>query len=234
MAPRSAHPQRLWSGRNRQLVIDEPVEFEKQTVAIEVEDCRKITDHSRGIYRIYPSLMKENRRMSTCYQLDLQTLGLLCPKISPTTAQRIPPILWRLARSRGAPRGAPTNADSVWFGGALKKTDGSSITLIFISTIDDQAAESWTGHCEVTTGGAAESMEWCVVADYPVARGGHSIVKLNTTCGKKQSTFGKLHHQNGSIFYDVFSLVDIHGIYYIVKNGNQNWGSMFWIKTYRF
>ena len=35
---------------NRQLVTDEPVEFEKELV--EVQDCRKIPDHSRGIYRI--------------------------------------------------------------------------------------------------------------------------------------------------------------------------------------
>jgi hypothetical protein len=34
-----------------------------------------ITDHFRGIYIIYPNLMKETRRMSTCSQLDLQTLG---------------------------------------------------------------------------------------------------------------------------------------------------------------
>ena len=49
-------------GENRQLVTDEPVE---------VQDYRKITDHFRGIYRIYPNLIKENRRMSTCNRLDL-------------------------------------------------------------------------------------------------------------------------------------------------------------------
>jgi hypothetical protein len=38
-------------GENRQLVADEPVE---------VGDCRRITDHFRGIYRIYPNLMKKN------------------------------------------------------------------------------------------------------------------------------------------------------------------------------
>ena len=43
------------------LVTDEPVEFEKYPV--EVQDCRKITDHFRGIYGIYPDLIKENRRM---------------------------------------------------------------------------------------------------------------------------------------------------------------------------
>ena len=44
-------------------------------ITIEVQDCRKITDHFRGIYRIYPNLIKENRRMPTCNRLDLQTLG---------------------------------------------------------------------------------------------------------------------------------------------------------------
>ena len=39
---------------NRQLVTDGPVEFKKQLV--EVQDCRKITDHFRGIYRIYSNL----------------------------------------------------------------------------------------------------------------------------------------------------------------------------------
>ena len=60
-------------GENRQLVTNELVEFEKWPV--EVQDCRKITDHSRGIHRIYPNLIKENRRMSTCNRSDLQTLG---------------------------------------------------------------------------------------------------------------------------------------------------------------
>ena len=60
-------------GENRQLVTKEQVELEKQPV--EVQDCRKITDHSRGIYSIHPTFIKENRRMSTCNRLDLQTLG---------------------------------------------------------------------------------------------------------------------------------------------------------------
>ena len=37
-------------GENRQLVTNDPAKFEKQPV--EVQDCRKITDHFRGIYRI--------------------------------------------------------------------------------------------------------------------------------------------------------------------------------------
>ena len=57
----------------RQLVANEPVEFEKELV--EIQDCRKITDHCGGTYRVYPNLIKENRRMSTCNRLHLQTLG---------------------------------------------------------------------------------------------------------------------------------------------------------------
>ena len=53
-------------GENRQLVTKEPVE---------VQDFRQITDRFGGIYRIYPNIIKENRRMSTCDRLDLQTLG---------------------------------------------------------------------------------------------------------------------------------------------------------------
>ena len=38
---------------NRQSITDEPVEFKKEPV--EIQDCiLKITDHLRGIYRIYP------------------------------------------------------------------------------------------------------------------------------------------------------------------------------------
>ena len=61
------------TGENWQLVTNEPVEFEKSPV--EVRTKRKITSHSRGIYRIHPNLVKENRRMSTCKWLDLHTLG---------------------------------------------------------------------------------------------------------------------------------------------------------------
>ena len=40
---------------NRQLVTNEPVEFEKQPV--EVQDFRRITDHFRGIHGIYLKLI---------------------------------------------------------------------------------------------------------------------------------------------------------------------------------
>jgi hypothetical protein len=48
-------------GENRQLVTNERVEFEKQPV--EVQDCRRVTNHFRGIYRIYPNLIKKNWTM---------------------------------------------------------------------------------------------------------------------------------------------------------------------------
>ena len=44
-------------GEKRQLAADEPVEFAKDPV--EVQDYRKIADHFRVIYRIYPNLIKE-------------------------------------------------------------------------------------------------------------------------------------------------------------------------------
>jgi hypothetical protein len=52
----SCHPM---IGENRQqLVSDEPVKFKKSPV--EVQDCRKITDHFRGKCRIYSNLIKED------------------------------------------------------------------------------------------------------------------------------------------------------------------------------
>jgi hypothetical protein len=58
------------TGENRQIVTDEPVEFEKEPV--EVQDCRKITHYFRKLYRIiYPNLIKGNRRMSTCTPVGL-------------------------------------------------------------------------------------------------------------------------------------------------------------------
>ena len=55
----------------------------------------------------------------------------------------------------------------------------------------------------------------------PQARGVHSIVKLNTTCENNKSTFYIKDHQNRSNFFHFFSRVDIHRIYYIIKNCNQ-------------
>ena len=64
-------------GENWQLVTNELVEFEK-TPGV-VQDSRKITDHFRGIYRVYPNLVKENRWMPTCnHQLDLPFSSTSC------------------------------------------------------------------------------------------------------------------------------------------------------------
>ena len=49
-------------GENRQLVTDEPVELEKQSV--EVKTVENLLIVFRGIYRIYPNLIKENQRLS--------------------------------------------------------------------------------------------------------------------------------------------------------------------------
>jgi hypothetical protein len=56
---------------NQPFVTDEPVEFEKQPV--EVQDFRRITDHFRGIGRIY--FKPKTKKISTCDRLDLGTLG---------------------------------------------------------------------------------------------------------------------------------------------------------------
>lgn len=48
------------NGENQLLVKDQPVEFDKQPVG--VQGFEKITDHFRGIYRIYLDLtMKTDR-----------------------------------------------------------------------------------------------------------------------------------------------------------------------------
>jgi hypothetical protein len=59
-------------GENRQLITNEPVEFEKYPV--EVPDCKKITDHFRRIHRIYPNLITETRGCEPGW-LHLQSLG---------------------------------------------------------------------------------------------------------------------------------------------------------------
>jgi hypothetical protein len=64
--------------------------------------------------------------------------------------------------------------------------------------------------------------------------GVHSIVKLNTTCDKKKSTFYIKGHQNRSNVFHFFSWVDIHSMYYIVKNCNQILMILFLYKTYHF
>ena len=56
-----------------------------------VEDCWKITDHFRGVYRIYPDSIKETQRMSTSNRSDLQTLGS-----QPVTTKPLPRSLLQI------------------------------------------------------------------------------------------------------------------------------------------
>ena len=60
--------------------------------------------------------------------------------------------------------------------------------------------------------------------------GVYSIVKLNTTCDKKKKT--KFHKGSPKLVkcFSFFSWVDIHNIYYIVKNCIQIWRFVFYIK----
>ena len=59
--------------------------------------------------------------------------------------------------------------------------------------------------------------------------GGHSIVKLNTTCGPKNLLLVSCITKMGQNCLNFFSRVDIHGIYYIVKKSNQK-SRVFFIK----
>ena len=54
------------------------------------------------------------------------------------------------------------------------------------------------------------------------SRGGHSIVKLKTMCNRKKSTFSKLHHQNGSNFYQI-----LHRKHTISNRMTHNWTKKF-------
>jgi hypothetical protein len=60
-------------------------------VQVEVQDCRRNSDPSRGIYKMYPNFVKERRRMSTCNGLDLQTLGS-----QPIMPKNLPDRWWEL------------------------------------------------------------------------------------------------------------------------------------------
>jgi hypothetical protein len=70
-------------GENRQLVTNEPVEFEKEPV--EVHNCRTIANPFRRMYRIYPNFIKENRRRSAC-----NSVGLANTRISTAASQPHP------------------------------------------------------------------------------------------------------------------------------------------------
>ena len=60
-------------GENRQLVTKEPVEVWE--ISGWSKTAGKLLIILEKFYRIYPNLIKENRSMSICNRLDLQTLG---------------------------------------------------------------------------------------------------------------------------------------------------------------
>jgi hypothetical protein len=64
----------------------------------------------------------------------------------------------------------------------------------------------------------------------PFARGGDLDLSYSLRATKKNLMEGNLHHQMGQNFINFFSWVDIHGIYDIVENDNQNWKCLFFIK----
>ena len=70
-------------GKNQQLVTDEPIEFEKQPV--EVQDCRKNSEHFREIYSICPNLIKKKPK-----DVNMQLVGLANLRISTNYAQKSP------------------------------------------------------------------------------------------------------------------------------------------------
>ena len=61
------------NGENQEFVTDEPDEFEK--LPVDVRDFVKVTNHVRRICKIHVKLVKENRKITTCNQLNLETLG---------------------------------------------------------------------------------------------------------------------------------------------------------------
>ena len=61
------------------------------------------------------------------------------------------------------------------------------------------------------------------VSANPRRGGGHCIVKFNTMCGQKNLLLVSCIIKMGQNFINWFSWLDIHDIYYIVKNGNQIW-----------
>ena len=72
-------------GENWQLVTDEPVEFEKELVEVQDSKRNKIADHLRGIYGIYPNLMKGKAE-----DVNMSPVGLANTRISTDYAQKFP------------------------------------------------------------------------------------------------------------------------------------------------
>ena len=79
------------NGENQPLVTHEPVEFEKQL--IQIQDLKQISMPSRISRGIFLSPIKENRKMSTCNPLGLET-----PGSRPVMPKKIPELYTNLPR----------------------------------------------------------------------------------------------------------------------------------------
>ena len=66
--------EQLMIQQNRQLVTDEPVEFLRNNQLKFIKNTGKLPIILEEMIEYTPNLVKENRRMSTCNRLDLQTL----------------------------------------------------------------------------------------------------------------------------------------------------------------
>ena len=62
------------NGKNQPLVGDEPVEFEIKPV--EIEDFKKITHHFRGMYGIYPHVIKKTPKEHNMHSVRLDNTRL--------------------------------------------------------------------------------------------------------------------------------------------------------------
>ena len=84
-------PKAMIGEKNRQLGTHEPVEFQKSPAEVQ-DDCRKITHHFRGIYRILPQFNKG--KIGDCQLVAAWTCKhwylkpVIMPKTSPITAPK--------------------------------------------------------------------------------------------------------------------------------------------------
>jgi hypothetical protein len=92
------HSQRLSDMVNRPLITNELVWIWKITRWS--SRIQEIADHFWRIYEIFLGSIKENRKMSTCNQLDLESLGSgpICPAISLDTVFHGGEVSWNVAK----------------------------------------------------------------------------------------------------------------------------------------
>ena len=74
------------------------------------------------------------------------------------------------------------------------------------------------------------SLQLCIIMNKLHGGGVTPLSSWTPRAAKKNLLLVICITKMGQNFINFFSWVDIHDIYYIVKTGNQNWGSMFFIK----